>query len=102
MSSSLGESSLCLSSTADAVMIGQKDNRLGERSMIRQFATVLSCTVVGSFAAGSAARAQSPDELYAKAKTEGEIAFYVGGPTAPFFLNDTATTEKYPGIKVTI
>jgi len=70
--------------------------------MIRQFAAVLGCTLIGSFAAVPATRAQSLDELYAKAKTEGEIAFYVGGPTAPWEERTKGFTEKYPGIKVTI
>jgi ABC-type Fe3+ transport system substrate-binding protein len=71
--------------------------------MIRQFAAaVLGCTIIGGLAATSAARAQSLDELYAKAKTEGEISFYVGGPTAPWEERTKGFTEKYPGIKVTI
>ena len=70
--------------------------------MIRQFAAVLGCAVIGNFTAAPAARAQSLDELYAKAKTEGEIAFYVGGPTAPWEERTKAFSDKYPGIKVTI
>jgi ABC-type glycerol-3-phosphate transport system substrate-binding protein len=71
--------------------------------MIRQFAAaVLACTIIGGLAATSAARAQSLDELYAKAKTEGEISFYVGGPTAPWEERTKGFAEKYPGIKVTI
>jgi ABC-type Fe3+ transport system substrate-binding protein len=48
------------------------------------------------------ARAQSLDELYAKAKNEGAVAFYVGGPTAPWEARAKAFAEKYPGIKVSI
>jgi ABC-type Fe3+ transport system substrate-binding protein len=46
--------------------------------------------------------AQSPDDLYAKAKSEGEFAFYVGGPTAPWEARAKIFEERYPGIKVTI
>jgi ABC-type Fe3+ transport system substrate-binding protein len=48
------------------------------------------------------ARAQSLDELYAKAKNEGAFAFYVGGPTAPWEARIKAFAEKYPGIKISI
>lgn len=47
-------------------------------------------------------RAQSSDDLYAKAKSEAAFAFYVGGPTAPWEERAKAFGEKYPGIKVTI
>ncbi len=49
-----------------------------------------------------AANAQSPDDLYAKGKSEGAFAFYVGGPTAPWETRAKAFEEKYPGIKVSI
>jgi ABC-type Fe3+ transport system substrate-binding protein len=48
------------------------------------------------------AHAQSLDDLYAKAKSEGSFAFYVGGPTAPWEARAKAFSEKYPGIKVSI
>jgi ABC-type Fe3+ transport system substrate-binding protein len=48
------------------------------------------------------ARAQSLDDLYAKAKSEGAFAFYVGGPTAPWEARAKTFSEKYPGIKVSI
>ncbi len=48
------------------------------------------------------ARAQSLDDLYAKAKSEGAFAFYVGGPTAPWEARTKAFEEKYPGIKISI
>jgi ABC-type Fe3+ transport system substrate-binding protein len=48
------------------------------------------------------APAQSPDEIYAKAKSEGVFAFYVGGPTAPWEARAKIFQDRYPGIKVTI
>ncbi len=48
------------------------------------------------------AHAQSLDDLYAKAKSEGAFAFYVGGPTAPWEARTKAFAEKYPGIKISI
>ena len=50
----------------------------------------------------SPGRAQSFDELYAKAKSEGALAFYAGGPTAPWDARANAFGELYPGIKVSI
>jgi ABC-type Fe3+ transport system substrate-binding protein len=48
------------------------------------------------------ASAQSLDELYAKAKSEGALSFYVGGPTAPWEARTKAFEERYPGIKISI
>ncbi|HXW41419.1 MAG TPA: extracellular solute-binding protein [Xanthobacteraceae bacterium] len=58
---------------------------------------------LGCLACGvPAARAQSLDELYAKAKSEGAFAFYVGGPTAPWETRAKAFEDKYPGVKISI
>jgi ABC-type Fe3+ transport system substrate-binding protein len=58
------------------------------------------------FAASAAvavpARAQSLDNLYAKAKTEGAFSFYVGGPTAPWEARAKVFEQRYPGIKISI
>jgi ABC-type Fe3+ transport system substrate-binding protein len=48
------------------------------------------------------ARALSLDELYAKAKSEGAFAFYVGGPTGPWEARAKIFEERYPGIKITV
>ena len=48
------------------------------------------------------ARAQSLDDLYANAKNEGALAFYAGGPTAPWETRAKAFGELYPGIKISI
>ena len=48
------------------------------------------------------AAAQSMDDLYAKAKAEGAIEFYSGGPIAPYerFINDFK--QRFPGLTVQI
>ena len=48
------------------------------------------------------ARAQSLDDLYAKAKSEGAFVLYVGGPTAPWEAMAKVFNERYPGITVSI
>jgi ABC-type Fe3+ transport system substrate-binding protein len=49
-----------------------------------------------------AARAETIDEIYAKAKAEKQLSFYAGGPTAPWEAAASRFKERYPGIAVTI
>ena len=42
------------------------------------------------------------DELYAKAKAEGSLVLYVGGPTAPWEERAKQFEQRYPGIKISI
>jgi len=42
------------------------------------------------------------DELYAAARQEGALAFYAGGPTAPWEAFSKDFSARYPGIKVSI
>jgi ABC-type Fe3+ transport system substrate-binding protein len=66
-----------------------------------RFAT--AAAVFGCVASSAlSANAQSLEGLYAKAKTEGAFAFYVGGPTAPWEALAKTFNEKYPGINVSI
>ncbi len=48
------------------------------------------------------ARAQTMDELYARAKEEKELVFYSGGPVVPYeeFVRDFE--KAYPGVRVTV
>jgi ABC-type Fe3+ transport system substrate-binding protein len=62
---------------------------------------VLGCAAVATTGLAPAA-AQSPDELYAKAKTEAALTLYVGGPTAPWDARARVFEQRYPGIKVAI
>src|ERR1700691_515207 len=48
------------------------------------------------------ARAETIDQIYAKAKAEGSLAFYAGGPTAPWEAAASQCKQKYPGIEVKI
>jgi ABC-type Fe3+ transport system substrate-binding protein len=50
----------------------------------------------------SGALAQSPDDLYAKAKAEGAFAFYAGGPTAPWEVRAKEFEARYPGIRISV
>jgi ABC-type Fe3+ transport system substrate-binding protein len=65
-------------------------------------ATALAAALVGANIGGPHAYAQSLDDLYAKAKAEGEFAFYAGGPTAPWEARAKVFEERYPGIKITV
>jgi ABC-type Fe3+ transport system substrate-binding protein len=55
-----------------------------------------------AFGATAPAAAQSMDELYAKAKAEGALEFYSGGPIAPYerFISDFK--QQFPGLTVSI
>jgi ABC-type glycerol-3-phosphate transport system substrate-binding protein len=75
--------------------------------MIASFAhrlhAVAALTSLAGIAAGILpAHAQSLDQLYANAKDEGALAFYVGGPTAPWEERAKAFEQLYPGIKISI
>jgi ABC-type Fe3+ transport system substrate-binding protein len=48
------------------------------------------------------AAAQSLDDIYAKAKGEGALVFYIGGPTAPWEAMAKTFNARYPGINVAI
>jgi ABC-type Fe3+ transport system substrate-binding protein len=62
-------------------------------------AVIAAVAVVGlALSAG----AQTTDEIYAKAKAEGALAFYVGGPTAPWEARARVFNERYPGIQVSV
>ena len=58
--------------------------------------------VVLALATTLPARAQSADDIYAAAKTEGAFVLYVGGPTAPWEATARIFEQRYPGIKVAI
>jgi ABC-type Fe3+ transport system substrate-binding protein len=53
-------------------------------------------------ACGGFAEAQTPDDTYANAKTEGAFVLYVGGPTAPWEAMAKVFNERYPGINVAV
>ncbi|MGB6660905.1 MAG: ABC transporter substrate-binding protein [Xanthobacteraceae bacterium] len=64
--------------------------------------TIRVTAVAAALGVTSGAPSAIADDLYAKAKSEGEFAFYVGGPTAPWEARAKIFEERYPGIKVRI
>jgi ABC-type Fe3+ transport system substrate-binding protein len=50
----------------------------------------------------ASARAQSLDALYQKAKAEGSVVLYAGGPTAPWEAAANDFSARYPGIEVSV
>ncbi len=72
-------------------------------AITRRLAAVAALASLAGIVAGALpARAQSLDDLYAKAKGEGAFSFYVGGPTAPWEARAKVFEERYPGIKISI
>src|SRR5580704_18162645 len=47
-------------------------------------------------------RAQNLDALYEKAKTEGALVLYTGGPTAPWEATAKEFSARYPGVTVSV
>src|SRR5580704_4035864 len=62
----------------------------------------VTLTVAALFYCVSPARAQSLDALYDKAKTEGALLLYTGGPTAPWDAAAKEFSARYPGVKVSV
>jgi ABC-type Fe3+ transport system substrate-binding protein len=58
--------------------------------------------LVAFFASASTARAQNLDAIYEKAKAEGSLVLYTGGPTAPWEAAAKKFSERYPGINVSV
>ncbi|HEV7966910.1 MAG TPA: extracellular solute-binding protein [Candidatus Acidoferrales bacterium] len=54
------------------------------------------------FLSTPSARAQSLDALYAKAKAEGSLILYTGGPTAPWDAAAKDFSARYPGVTVSV
>jgi ABC-type Fe3+ transport system substrate-binding protein len=50
----------------------------------------------------AAAHGETMDELYAKAKAEGTVVFYSGGPVAPYERFAKDFEQRFPGLKVAI
>src|SRR5215469_3762813 len=49
-----------------------------------------------------AARAETTDQIYAKARQEKALVLYAGGPTAPWEKFADEFKQRYPGIEVAI
>lgn len=59
-------------------------------------------TVAVLFICLAPARPQSVDALYSKAKAEGALALYTGGPTAPWEAAAKEFSARYPGVQVSV
>ena len=46
----------------------------------------------------AAAHAETMDDLYAKAKSEGSVVFYSGGPVAPYEGLARDFEQRFPGL----
>jgi ABC-type Fe3+ transport system substrate-binding protein len=64
--------------------------------------TYLALTVAALFVGAVPARPQSPDALHEKAKTEGSVILYTGGPTAPWDAVSKDFSARYPGVGVSV
>jgi ABC-type Fe3+ transport system substrate-binding protein len=75
---------------------------MGETGMNKRCVLALAGVVAALSLAGTAARAQSADQLYAKAKDEKSLVFYSGGPAKPFERMAQDFEQRYPGIAVSV
>jgi len=66
---------------------------------MRRFLFAAACF---AFLGAAAARAETMDQLYAKAKTEGALLFYSGGPVEPYERWAKEFMAKFPGITVKV
>jgi ABC-type Fe3+ transport system substrate-binding protein len=62
----------------------------------------LAVTLITIFNSALAARAQSSSALYEKAKIEGAVVLYTGGPTAPWDAAAKDFSARYPGVNVSV
>jgi ABC-type Fe3+ transport system substrate-binding protein len=67
----------------------------------RKFASTLEMLLIFALFALST-RAQSRDAVYNKAKSEGSLVLYAGGPTAPWDAAAKEFSARYPGVKLSI
>src|ERR1700756_4895686 len=68
----------------------------------RMRCAILIAAWTAPFSLVAAAHAETMDELYAKAKTEGSVVFYSGGPVAPYEGFAMDFEQRFPGLKVSI
>lgn len=67
---------------------------------IRKFSLALVLFAIFIFSAPT--QAQTLDALYAKAKSEGALVLYTGGPTAPWDAAIKDFSARFPGITVAV
>jgi ABC-type Fe3+ transport system substrate-binding protein len=64
--------------------------------------SVSAFSFVALFTCALPARTQSLDALYEKAKAEGSLVLYAGGPTAPWDAAVKDFSARYPGVAVSV
>jgi ABC-type Fe3+ transport system substrate-binding protein len=64
--------------------------------------SVSAFSFVALFTCALSARTQSLDALYEKAKAEGSLVLYAGGPTAPWDAAVKDFSARYPGVTVSV
>jgi ABC-type Fe3+ transport system substrate-binding protein len=72
------------------------------RSPIIAGFSFLALTTASLFTSAFPARPQTIDALYEKAKTEGSLVLYTGGPTAPWDAAAKGFSARYPGVNVSV
>jgi ABC-type Fe3+ transport system substrate-binding protein len=71
---------------------------MNKRGWCALAAVVAGAVTVGPLAAG----AETLDQLYEKAKGEGALVFYSGGPVAPYERRAADFKQRFPGITVSV
>jgi ABC-type Fe3+ transport system substrate-binding protein len=72
------------------------------RTVTRRLHALAPLLISAAMVWGSAAAAESLDEIYAKAKAEQSLVLYAGGPQAIFEAMAKRFESRYPGIKVAV
>jgi ABC-type Fe3+ transport system substrate-binding protein len=80
----------------------KKQHCRGTLMSIRSNRLAAAALAAATLTAATAQPARAQLALYAKAKAEGAVTLYVGGPTAPWEATAKRFNERYPGIKFAI
>jgi ABC-type Fe3+ transport system substrate-binding protein len=84
------------------IITGITNNMLGETLMHTRIHRLAAAALGLVALAATALPARAQLQIYAKAKAEGALVFYVGGPTAPWEAKARIFEQRYPGIKLSI
>jgi len=70
--------------------------------MLALFARILAVAMAAALPLGQSIAAEGIDKMYPKAKAEGALVLYAGGPTAPWEAAAKTFSQQYPGIAVSV
>jgi ABC-type Fe3+ transport system substrate-binding protein len=76
-------------------------NKASRAPFVARFA-FLALTIPAVLTCALPVRSQSLDALYEKAKAEGALVLYAGGPTAPWEATAKEFSSRYPGVTVSV